>query len=106
MWKSLGGLTKSLSGLKALLPLSQQDIALPARITEALMDVKDVANADNSFLSALHQFTYLDPTQPNTMKPIRKNKAFKDAVVFMVGGGNYVEFHSLQELAKVILIMI
>ena len=31
----------------------------------------------------------------------RKNTPFKEAIVFVVGGGNFVEYQNLQEYAKV-----
>jgi len=30
----------------------------------------------------------------------RKNTPFKDAIVFIIGGGNYVEYQNLQDYAK------
>ena len=33
----------------------------------------------------------------------RKSTPFKEAIVFMVGGGNYTEYQNLQQMAKVSL---
>ena len=31
----------------------------------------------------------------------RNRQAFNDAIVFMIGGGNYIEYQNLQDYAKV-----
>lgn len=44
-------------------------------------------------------YLYLDPKfQPNSAP--RKNSPFREAVVFMVGGGNYVEYQNLKDYAN------
>lgn len=48
-------------------------------------------------------YLYLDPKQPrNSGKPATMNKvSFQEAFVFVVGGGNYVEYQNLQEFMQV-----
>lgn len=47
-------------------------------------------------------YLYLDPKLPKTSDATPKNRApFQDAVVFMVGGGNYIEYQNLVDFIKV-----
>jgi hypothetical protein len=51
-------------------------------------------------------YLYLDPKLPrggSGSKPAGMSKvAFQEAFVFVVGGGNYVEYQNLQELTQVL----
>ena len=68
---------------------------------EALSEVKDTGSVSDPFLASLQRWPYWDPTQPlPNPNPIRKTKPFKQVIVFMVGGGNYAEYHGLQQLAQ------
>jgi len=60
------------------------------RIVDSIMEIKqDKMTAD---------YLYFDPKYPHKGTP-RRNKAFQEAIVFMVGGGNYLEFQNLKEYA-------
>jgi len=60
------------------------------RIVDAIMEIKqDKLTAD---------FLYFDPKFPPNAP--RKNTPFTEAIVFMVGGGNYLEFQNLKEYAE------
>jgi len=60
------------------------------RIVDAIMEIKqDKLTAD---------FLYFDPKFPPNAP--RKNTPFTEAIVFMIGGGNYLEFQNLKEYAE------
>lgn len=94
-----GGLTKQLgtlftAGVKALLPTSKE--LYITRIVDCIMEMKNELGVEN--------FLYFDPKIPKKLNSIpRKNTPFKEAIVFMIGGGNYVEYQNLQEYSKVII---
>jgi len=61
------------------------------RIVDSIMEIKqDKMTAD---------YLYFDPKYPHKGTP-RRTKAFQEAIVFMVGGGNYLEFQNLKEYAE------
>eukprot|EP00096_Caligus_rogercresseyi_P009495 TRINITY_DN3238_c0_g1_i2.p1 TRINITY_DN3238_c0_g1~~TRINITY_DN3238_c0_g1_i2.p1 ORF type:complete len:503 (-),score=165.64 TRINITY_DN3238_c0_g1_i2:55-1563(-) len=69
--------------------------ALPAtKITEEIMDARSGQYQDN--------YLYLDPKiLRGSLKDIPKTKnAFQEGIVFMVGGGNYIEYQNLLEGAQ------
>ena len=62
------------------------------RAVEALMEGKGGAEAD--------QFALFDPKAPKGSAPgERARGAFREAMVFLVGGGCVLEHHALQEMA-------
>lgn len=46
-------------------------------------------------------YLYLDPKQLKVTEMPRNRAPFQDAVVFLVGGGNYIEYQNLVDYAKV-----
>ncbi|KAI4342616.1 hypothetical protein MLD38_027222 [Melastoma candidum] len=79
------------AGVKNLLS-SDRQLAL-ARTVDALMEGKPNPEVDS--------YIVLDPRAPKSSGSSSHTKGpFKEAIVFMIGGGNYVEYGSLQELAK------
>ncbi|CAI9266390.1 unnamed protein product [Lactuca saligna] len=78
------------AGVKNLLSGDHQ-LAM-ARTVEALMEGKPNNPEIESYL-------VLDPRAPKSTSGQMKGP-FKEAIVFMIGGGNYVEYGSLQELAQ------
>ncbi|XP_071690191.1 SEC1 family transport protein SLY1-like [Rutidosis leptorrhynchoides] len=81
------------AGVKNLLS-SDHQLAI-ARTVEALMEGKPNPEIES--------YLMLDPRAPksNSVSSGGQMKGpFKEAIVFMIGGGNYVEYGSLQELAK------
>lgn len=81
------------AGVKNLLSSDRQLVM--TRTVEALMDGKPNPEIDSYLL--------LDPRAPKSGAGTSSSHLkgpFKEAIVFMVGGGNYVEYGSLQELAK------
>lgn len=63
------------------------------KITEQLMESRTGGELD--------EFLYLDPKLLKGGDVVPKNRApFHDAVVFMVGGGNYIEYQNLVDFIK------
>lgn len=98
-----GGLITSIfetmySGVRALLPKSANYQI--TRIVEALMDLRGAQ------LGIEESYLYLDPklatkqTGPGAAPVPRKTTPFHDAIVFVIGGGNFVEHQNLADLAK------
>ncbi len=57
----------------------------------------------NSSLNVEEQYEYYDPKISHAHSAIpRKNTPFTHAIVFVIGGGNYVEYQNLQDYAKVL----
>ncbi|KAF8031875.1 hypothetical protein BT93_D0941 [Corymbia citriodora subsp. variegata] len=81
------------AGVKNLLSSDRQLVM--TRIVEALMEGKPNPEIDSYLL--------LDPRAPKSGTGTSSSHLkgpFKEAIVFMIGGGNFVEYESLQELAK------
>ncbi|KAG6522778.1 SEC1 family transport protein SLY1-like [Zingiber officinale] len=78
------------AGMKNLLSGGRQ-LAL-TRIVEALMEGKPNPEVDS--------YLIFDPRAPKTGPGAQLKGPFKEAIVFMIGGGNYVEYRSLMELAQ------
>jgi len=95
-----GVLTAQLSnlfnaGVKALLPSTKE--LYVTRIVDAIMEMK----ADSHL--SVENYLYFDPKVQKKARQgsiPRKKEPFKEAIVFVVGGGNYVEYQNLQEYAK------
>lgn len=80
------------AGVKNLLS-SDRELAL-ARTVEALMDGRPNPEIDS--------YIMFDPRAPKSSSGTGSSHLkgpFKEAIVFMIGGGNYVEYGSLQQLA-------
>ncbi|GER42387.1 SEC1-family transport family protein [Striga asiatica] len=76
------------AGVKNLLS-SDHQLAL-TRTVDALMEGKPNPEID--------LYLIFDPRAPKSSSGSHMRGPFKEAIVFMVGGGNYVEYGSLQEL--------
>lgn len=87
-----GGLSSLASSLKKLLPDKKQ---LPiTNITEAIMDP---ANAATNYVQLTDDYLYLDPKLRSAHQKPPKRQSYQRAIVFVVGGGNYLEYQNLQE---------
>lgn len=62
------------------------------RIVDQLMEFKNSQETDD--------YHYLDPKQLKATDIPRNRTAFQDAIVFVVGGGNYIEYQNLVDYAK------
>ena len=80
-----------ISGVKNFLPSSSN--LTVTRIIESLMDPQ-ASQSYTSSTSLTDDYLYFDPRTRNAQKPAR-GQSFGEAVVFMVGGGNYVEYGNL-----------
>jgi hypothetical protein len=81
------------TGVRHLLPPSK-DLPI-TKMVEALMDLKTHPDTD--------EFLYYDPKLPKKSDgrtPPKSKVIFQDAVVFIVGGGNYMEYQNMQEYAQ------
>ncbi|EHA8590507.1 SEC1 family transport protein SLY1 [Cocos nucifera] len=78
------------AGMKNLLSGGRQ-LAL-TRTVEALMEGKPNPEVDS--------YLVFDPRAPRSGSGVQLKGPFKEAIVFMIGGGNYVEYRSLMELAQ------
>ncbi|WVZ73017.1 hypothetical protein U9M48_021384 [Paspalum notatum var. saurae] len=78
------------AGVKNLLSSGRQ-LAL-TRTVEALMEGKPNPEVDNYLL--------FDPRAPRLGGGGQFKGPFREAIVFMIGGGNYIEYRSLMELAE------
>lgn len=46
-------------------------------------------------------YRYFDPKQLRAIEPTRSKTVANEAIVFIVGGGNYIEYQNLVDYAKV-----
>lgn len=87
-----GGFENLLSGVKNLLPIRKELVV--SKI------VSDIMSPPQNEISKASDFLYFDPKVSKNSKAPRQHKvAFQEAIVFVVGGGNYLEYQNLQELA-------
>lgn len=49
--------------------------------------------------SGVDNYLYLDPKKSGSKVPPKGKVTFQDAIVFVVGGGNYLEYQNLNEYA-------
>ncbi|KAI8883816.1 Sec1-like protein [Backusella circina FSU 941] len=86
-----GGFENLLSGVKNLLPTRKELVV--SKI------VSDIMNPPPNEASKASDYLYFDPkVSKNSRSPRQHKVAFQEAIVFVVGGGNYVEYQNLQEL--------
>lgn len=92
------GLDNLISGVKNFLPARKDFIV--TRLVEALMDP---TSASTQALQDTDDYLLFDPRAGRTGTarpgPGRGRQTFNDAIVFVVGGGSYVEFTNLGEYA-------
>ncbi|GME91271.1 unnamed protein product [[Candida] boidinii] len=87
------GVGSLITGLRKLLPEKKQ---LPiTNVIEAIMNPQE---ATQESINLTDDYLYFDPrmTRGSHSKPPRRQQ-FLEAVVFVVGGGNYLEYQNLQE---------
>ncbi|CCE65448.1 hypothetical protein TPHA_0L00910 [Tetrapisispora phaffii CBS 4417] len=93
--KLQGGVGSLITGIKKLLP-EKKTIPI-TNIVEAIMDP---LNSSQKNLETTDSYLYLDPRATRgsqTKKP--KRQSYNKSIVFVVGGGNYLEYQNLQEWA-------
>ena len=77
-------------------PLTARKDLPVTKIVESLMDLKPN--------STTQDYLYYDPkvVKGSGTTEVPKNRApFEQAIVFMVGGGNYIEYQNLADFAEV-----
>ncbi|KAI8388355.1 Sec1-like protein [Radiomyces spectabilis] len=88
-----GGFENLLSGVKNLLPTRKELVI--SKI------VSDIMTPPSNEASKADDYLYFDPKlSKNARSPRQHRVAFQEAIVFVVGGGNYVEYQNLQEVAN------
>ena len=86
------------AGVKNFLPV-QKDFA----VTRLVASIMDPASANAQALQVTDDYLCIDPRQPRGRASVmaaggvKARQPFAHAVVFVVGGGSYVEFANLQE---------
>lgn len=61
------------------------------KVLDSVMELKET--------NGVEKFLYLDPKYPHN-SVTRKNTPFREAIVFVVGGGNYYEMQNIMEFFK------
>lgn len=92
------GLENLISGVKNFLP-ARKDFII-TRLVEALMDPP---SASTQALQDTDDYLLFDPRAGRTARPAaggRSRQTFGEGIVFVVGGGSYVEFTNLGEYAE------
>lgn len=64
------------------------------KIVNAIMDQKKISETE--------EYVYLDPKSLTKKKPQQSytSEKFKEAIVFVIGGGNYLEYQNLIDSTK------
>lgn len=94
--KISSGVGSFISGLKNLLPEKQ---AMP--ITSIVESIMEPSKSTQLTLNTTDDYLYFDPylIRGNHSK-LPKRQSYSQSIVFVVGGGNYLEYQNLQEWAN------
>ncbi|CEP61443.1 syntaxin-binding protein LALA0_S03e02982g [Lachancea lanzarotensis] len=93
--KIQGGVGSLISGIKNFLPEKK---TIP--VTNVVEAVMDPLNSSQKNLETTDDYLYFDPKMvrgSHSKKP--KRQSYTKSIVFVVGGGNYLEYQNLQEWA-------
>ena len=88
------GISSLATGLKKLLP-DKKNLAI-TNIVEAIMEP---SNASNNLMQLTDDYLYLDPRSRGGHSKPPKRQSYEEGIVFVVGGGNYLEYQNLTEWA-------
>ncbi|SJX60373.1 related to SLY1 protein [Sporisorium reilianum f. sp. reilianum] len=93
------GLENLVQGVKNFLP-AQKDLT----VTRLVASLMEPAGANAQALQETDEYLFFDPKAPRTRAAAasggaKARQVFSEAIVFVVGGGGYVEFSNLQEYA-------
>ncbi|KAH8556036.1 Sec1-like protein [Umbelopsis sp. PMI_123] len=87
-----GGFENLLSGVKNLLP-SRKELIISKVVSNIISPTNEASEVDD--------YLQFDPKLNKNAKPSRHKVAYQEAIVFVIGGGNYIEYQNLQEVASV-----
>ncbi|CAG8455710.1 11084_t:CDS:2 [Diversispora eburnea] len=90
-----GGFENLISGVKNLLP-TRKDLTV-TKIVESIME------PTTSNTNETDDYLFFDPKMARSStvnKQARNRISFQEGIVFVVGGGNYIEYQNLQEYAQ------
>ncbi|CAG8484017.1 9395_t:CDS:2 [Ambispora leptoticha] len=89
-----GGFENLISGVKNLLP-TRKDLTM-TRIVESIME------PNTNSAPETEDYLYFDPklARASSTKQPRHKHVFQEGIVFVVGGGNFLEYQNLQEFAQ------
>lgn len=85
------GLNAVAKGMKNL--MAQGQTLAVTRAVQGLLEGKSADEPADTFL-------YFDPKLPRGTSPASAKPAYRDVMVCMIGGGNYLEYHSLKEMSE------
>lgn len=88
------GISSLATGLKKLLP-EKKNLAI-TNIVEAIMEP---TAASNNLIQITDEYLYLDPKSRGGHSKPPKRQSYDEGIVFVVGGGNYLEYQNLTEWA-------
>lgn len=91
-----------MSSVKNLLP-TRKELSV-TRVVDTIMEGTVVGPSVGGSSVSTEDLLYLDPKGPRTTVAGKQPKGkvtFQDAIVFVVGGGNYLEYQNLMEYAQV-----
>lgn len=86
------GLTSIASKIKTFIPDKKQ--LLVTNIVEAIMNPQ---NAQTTSVQHTDNYLYFDPKSRGGHSKPPKRQSYSEGVVFIIGGGNYLEYQNLQE---------
>jgi hypothetical protein len=93
-----------MSGVKNLLP-SSNDLPI-TKTVEALMDGTENLDEFKTFDPKVAKGALVsDMKKTGRSSSQQKAATFQDSIVFVIGGGNYVEFQNLMEFSGVTIIL-
>ncbi|EEB08350.2 SNARE binding protein Sly1 [Schizosaccharomyces japonicus yFS275] len=91
----IGGLENLISGVKNL---------IPARRANTITSIVQSLTEPGSAIKQTEQYLYFDPKSRSgsseSLYTANKRQSFNEAIVFMIGGGNYLEYGSLTDWAS------
>ena len=92
-WTSLLSGSSRVAAMLSKYSHGDSELLKLSAIMSVLQSNSSAAHADED--DPTRSFLYLDPKQGAAAAPQRKSQPFEDAVLFVVGGGNYTEYQNV-----------